>query len=335
MFEILKTNRFPTSRNQRQAGFTLIELLLVIAIIAVLSSMALGVMSKAQDDAKASATQSRILMIENLLAIQLEDYEVRRLPISVRELGFYWTANQAHTPYLTKGTVTQPQYVAVQNIRRRIMQDIIGSEFPRPIYSNGVFSANSDVGVFPSRNATLTGSDSFSDWLDDWYPTPVNGLTLRQRLANLVPSRVQSYGPMKSGAVTDPDFNLPGEYLYAALERMDVDGTPATELLGKASIGNTDEDGYPEVIDAWGEPMQLRIWQVAATRQETDSAGNDLVDVWEDDSDLDGTPDNDRNFDIGDLSTGPFGYVVIDPTIPRVLQKVRFEVVSTRLGRHR
>ncbi len=67
---------------RRRKGFTLIELLLVIAIMGVLTTMALAVLRSANESAKVSATQARIMRIEAILKSEIERFEVRRLPLS-------------------------------------------------------------------------------------------------------------------------------------------------------------------------------------------------------------------------------------------------------------
>ena len=77
--------KIPNSRLRR--AFTLIELLIVIAIIGVLTAMSLTLLAGASNDAKISATQSRMSQITAILQLQMEDYEVRRLPITNRVLS--------------------------------------------------------------------------------------------------------------------------------------------------------------------------------------------------------------------------------------------------------
>jgi len=196
--------------------------------------------------------------------------------------------------------------------------DIISAEMPRPFVVPNTnpqrFDKNPDLGRFPTNVAGVgTGSLGFRDWLDSAYPG------LARRLSDLVPSKVLSFRRLD-----DPEFNLPGEYLYAILERIDVDGTPATESLGNSAIGNSDDDRFPEIVDAWGEPMQLRIWQIAGVEVDQDGNPTEDTDIWQD---MDPNP----NFDLRDPNGFPLGYKVLDPTESRDITKIRTEVASTRL----
>jgi prepilin-type N-terminal cleavage/methylation domain-containing protein len=312
--------------DREQSGFTLIELLLVMAIIGVLSSMALGVMRKAQDDARESATRARIAQIEAFIAIEMEDYEVRRLPISNSELIGYCRANPNQSGL----------YPQVRNLRRQILMDIMNTEMPRPLLDStslSGFAVNPDLARFPSNQVGIgVNSLGFADWLDfnssgiENYPIAFRGVTLRDRLAQLVPSRVQSYERNR-----DLRFDLPGEYLYAILERIDVDGTPAIEYLGNAAVGNSDDDEFKEVVDAWGDPMQLRIWQIAGIEIENQNGDSPPgTDVWED---ADVNPDFETLVPLASDPSVllPKGYKPLDPTEPRDITKIRAEVVSRRL----
>lgn len=298
------------------SGFTLVELLFVIAIISVLSTLSLGIMLSAQDDAKESATLSRIRQVEAILQIELEEYEVRRLPIRTRDL-------------IPGGAGVG---VRVRNLRRRIIADIINAELPTLLVNqNGTPDPNDDsfvipeLGVFPTNQPSVMQPGDgiermgFRDWLDDNFPG------LASDLEGVASSRVTAW----SSVIAMQDipngkiFDLPGEYLYEALRRINLDGDPAIETLGNQAVGDSDGDGFLEIIDAWGEPLQLIIWQIAA--QEVDGSGNPMpgTDVWED------VPNAEFNTVI---NGGPTGYTLIDPTVPREVSKIRFEVRSTRLA---
>ena len=308
-------------KKYNRTGFTLVELLLVIAILAVMATMSLAVMRGATEDAKATATQSRISKIESLMRLQLEQYEVRRLPISNQELLAYVKANPISVvpPF--------PPLVQLRNLRRRIIADLIVAEMPRPLYNSmtNIFSNNSDLGVFPTRNAALDSPTpynvGFARWLDTKYPNPftVGGLRLRARLENLQSAGVNTWAPFNGLT----DFNLPAEYMYELIKRVDFDGSSGIEGLGNAAIGDSDGDGYLEVVDAWGGPLHLRILQVIGS--ETPAGSN--TDLWENAA---------TNWTLKETSVGPLlglpvGFSGINPVIPRELDQIRVQVVSPRL----
>ena len=56
-----------SDQRKLENGFTIVELLLVIAIIGVLTTLALGVMQGATNDAKVAATQVRIQQVEAIM----------------------------------------------------------------------------------------------------------------------------------------------------------------------------------------------------------------------------------------------------------------------------
>ena len=328
------------SPNQKQNhfGFTLVELLFVIAIITVLSTMALGVMKSAQDDAKEAATEARIRQIEAILQIELEDYEVRRLPVSVGLLATYARAFPLY------GTSANPMKVSLQvrNLKRRIIQDIINAEMPRPVVNpvrnpDGSlnFDWNPDIGFFPTNSVPATDPVNpmdparigFDQWLRNGYPA-----ALRNTLEASTSAKVRSWSAFRRTLIsngTEDEFDLPGEYLYEILKRIDLDGAPAIETLRNQAIGDSDSDGFMEVVDAFGEPMQLRIWQIDADEINPDESRvspqnpNPRTDIWRDVPAVD--------FEDRDPDGVPTGYSGINPTEPRETNKIRFEVVSTRL----
>ena len=118
--------------------------------------------------------------------------------------------------------------------------------------------------------------------------------------------------------------------LYAVLARMNIDGSSGVELIGNQAVGNVDDDAFPEVVDAWGEPLQLRIWQIATVEPPPVAGATPSVSsiVYTD------VADTAINFDVVNVTTGvPNGYVLLNPSIPREIQKLRFQVVSTRVAR--
>lgn len=314
------------NRNLRTA-FTLVELLLVIAIILVLTTLALGVMQSAQDDARESATLNRISTIESLLQQELENYEVRRMPISNGELLAY--VNEAGNGGTAAGA---PVIVRAKNLRRRILAEIIRAEMPTFVETTpGVFGRNLDLGVFPSANhvpltAVAPFNTTFGDWLATNYPNaPTSGPyagypTLATLLTQRTPSRVNYWAQYNFAGTT---LLEPGEYLYKILELIDIDGSSGIEMVGPNAIGDNDGDGHLEILDAWGRSMQLRVVQVSTDFGDAGQLTDEATDVYRD--------TEFTNWDTLDVSTLPLGYEVINPTIPRLITKFRFQIVSPTL----
>ena len=120
-------------------------------------------------------------------------------------------------------------------------------------------------------------------------------------------------------------LDLPGEFLYLILQRIDIDGSSALESLGPNVVDNTDDDMFPEIVDAFGDSLQLRIVQVGATGD-----GGGKNEIWTD------VPPSQLNWNLSSpIGTTSFkipnGYQFLNPVIPRPANKIRFQVVSPTL----
>lgn len=287
-------------KTQRPSGFTLTELLLVITIMAVMATMTLGVMRGATEDAKEAATRSRIRQIEAMLQIELENYEVRRLPVSIATLKGY------------AGTGSSGQLKRVRDLKRQMLADIIKAEMPQAFQIRNAgppetfpYVNNPDLSSFPT-NQTYPLKDEAGPGFGDWLDTNYSGL--RGALASVRPAGAQHFAKFSG----DAKFDLPGEYLYEILSRIDHDGVSGVESLGTPAIADSDADDYPEVVDAWDQPLELRVLQV-----DVDAGGNDLPVDW-------------TNRD--PVTLMPQGYTYLNPTVPRDIEKIRFQVISRSLG---
>ena len=339
-----RSNACHRSRAARH-GFTLVELLLVISIIAILASMLVGVMAGAREDANVAATKARMRIIERVLLEQIEEYEVRRLPITLAELQDYVLANPMTPPAINDTT-----YVQAKNLKRRIIADLLNSEMPRAFVDNtGTLMPNPDMGVFPSAvpsiDAPTEYRNGFRAWLDNEYSMVPMGYTqtLGQRLSTVPSGAVLGWQqfntttnpPADPGRVVD----LPSEYLYKILNNIQYQGTTAVESLGSRAVGDTDSDGHLEIVDAWGDPLEMRIFQVAVNENDPSYLmGQHLQDIFVDFPDPQGTNWTDRNPTRVDARTGlentlrfPLGYASLNPAIPRPLEKIVVDIVSPNM----
>lgn len=242
-------------------GFTLVELLLVIAIIAIIASLGVGVMAQAQNDAAIASTRSRISLIEKILEIELENYEVRRSPIPFAQIG----------AIINDSTLVNPSgartLLHAKNLKRMIIADLIRAEMPDGSVT-GLTSSNEIVlGQFPSQTLAdyLATEINLPNPPASYFPTPPASVT-----GWLMFDPDPLPGPATPGFCTvtditpgdgiDTDAANKSEFLYQILLNINVDGVPAIDQIGSQAIGDTDSDGVLEVLDAWGEPLFLQ-WQ--------------------------------------------------------------------------
>jgi len=101
-----------------------------------------------------------------------------------------------------------------------------------------------------------------------------------------------------------------GQTLYQILSRLDRDGLSGVEALGNAAVSRI--NNVPQVVDAWGRPLELRVLQV---RQGQESTAN-----W-----------NIKSLESATLYL-PQGYEVLNPSIPRSIDQIRFQVFSRSPG---
>jgi len=268
MFHQLK-GQMKMNKNTAKRGFTLVELLLVIAIIAILASLGVGVMAQAQEDAAVAATRSRMTMIQKILEIELEDYEVRRSPVPFASIGGLINASTLDNPGFVAGVDPGDKILLhAKNLKRMIIADLIRAEMPdgsradddgriSQFPSDTLLDYLGQIGVprvtavsafpiVPTSYDTTTGNfDSSLPSVQGWAAWPAYD--------------TRAAGDLSRFDEVDVEAADKSELLYQILLNIDIDGVPAVDQLGTA-IADTDGDTFPEIIDAWGDPIFLQ-WQ--------------------------------------------------------------------------
>ena len=294
-------------KSNSNSGFTLVELLLVISILAVLASLSLVVIAGAQTDARRSATQSRISLVQSMLQQRVDDFQVRRIPLKLFEFeSFDPATNQFETIIRSDA----------RELRNRILLEYIKTEMPRSVL-DVARDINNDRS-FPSQGTRVENSPSLFEFFEnaidseqliheeDNSPTdPRNILTeLAVRFPSFASRFLRANGnyPDDIGP-SDPllaEITTSSEYLYLILQMTDYQGTPAIEFLGGQAFGDTDSDGYQEIVDAFGFPISFaiemhddtgrRILQPTALQPNPNDVGpNNPLLAWQVDSAYDNT----------------------------------------------
>ena len=247
MRKLSKTSQAGSDRT----AFTLVELLLVVSIIAILASLAVGVMAQAQNDAAESATRSRISVIQKILEIELENYEVRRSPIPLSSIAVIAAdINWPQVQNLPDGSTRSLAGLNIRNVRRMLIADLIRCEMPDGTETfHGYFPSLSLKADFLNRGVSLANINALeaiaaTNQVDRW------------RRQNVDPF-VDDYD---NPSPCDPGVD-DSEILFLLLSQIDVDGEPAIESIGPRAIGDPDGDGRNDIVDGWGDPLLLRYHQ--------------------------------------------------------------------------
>jgi len=317
-------------RDVGRCGFTLIELLLVIAIVTVLSTMALGVMRQAQTDAKISATEARLTQVNAIMEVVMEDYSVRRMPVDLSGLP----------PALDQQGAPLPPRTSLRQLRYQILSELLDVELPRPLFDNGQgnYIPNSNRGISPFFDGPgyvgMGVSSGAWDPIGNYRADSVLGD------ANAPKSALMRRWELLAQQYPN-DLDLPGEYLYQFLYSYDFDGAPAVEALGAQAIADTDGDQLMEVVDAFGEPLLYEIQQRAPEDQNTDGDttlypdGDTIPDVDDTDDDADGISDLEDLDDDGDGmadfrdENGTYDYLFHENRF-QVINNIRIVIFSSR-----
>ena len=214
------------SRDGRH-GFTLAELLVVIAIIGFLSAIGFGALQQARKSTAIDRTKRTVTKIHYLLMEKLDSYRTRRVDIDINEYA-------SALPYVSGVSKANTEAGKIARAKLSAIRDLMRMEMPDR-WSDVVTSSPEDTPAKEQKIALVYNSSG---------SRPVPALLKRYR---------RGYFNAKPETVLT---NASPELLY-----MIVMGMPgAAEQFHSTEIGDTDDDGLREFIDAWGNPIRYLRW---------------------------------------------------------------------------
>ncbi len=241
----------PTSVLAHRPGFTLVEILVSIVITGIIASMltvALRGANRQANQQRATSTVDRL----NMLTLQIYEEETERM---------------APAP--------PTDFSAEQRALISLMwkRDWLRCALP---------DRREDVGQWPvpiPRDSTGTGPPPAIAYLEDiTVPALNSGISplglcaakifrnqqyIARSIAAATGISVTTFGQLVDGITTNGEWTAEhqsAECLYLILATSIVNGEPAIDSLNTREIGDTDEDGMPEVLDAWGRPLGFMRW---------------------------------------------------------------------------
>ena len=221
-------------------SFTLVELMVTIAIIGIVSSMMIVALNSASADAKRSRSIGQVQRLNQAILGLYEEVASRRLPRDYEDSG--GTAEPAGGYRFRSVAEASAFRLALMRDHLRIVlpdrrSDVLDK--PAQIYApvrnrlNAVFSPT----IYARR-----------DYMDG----------IRTRFVNRLLSLTGSTTATLSTNWTAE--NESSECLYLILVTNAVGGIPMIEDFRSSDIQDTDGDGVPEIVDAWGTPIHWMRW---------------------------------------------------------------------------
>lgn len=267
-------------RQYRRSGFTLVELLVVIAVGSIISSMVAIALNGASTQAKAERTRNQTERI-GLLTLQLyEQASTRQVGAPVGD-RIPRTSNLFYQNNQTNEAASNSRQLAILNWKRDYlrcaMPDSIADlrDNPVPIsylrVERVVTGNGTNFTFLPERIDNVPGS-SPND------PPQINTSisTLRTVAQDRIRTRALQLVRRHNGdqsitllQMLGPDVATDGfwtkehqaaECLYLIMATAILNNRPAIDALQSREISDTDDDGIPEIIDGYGQPLGYMRW---------------------------------------------------------------------------
>ena len=225
---------------QYRHAFTLLELLIVITIIAVLMGLSVSVMFGIVSQAEEEATVTTVRKVDALLQQRIESFDrafnSNRKQAAVNNIGFLLASQNIH------GVRDEVQEILAKKALFRF-------EFPQRIDERRLFGdADTIVTGIPDTIFLIVAAPNARQQLINEGNAAPNDADVRDRVisnwANHLPET-------ESAALLHFSLIASGSFGVGA-----VDGDRFTTK----EVADTDGDGLPEFIDAWGNPLRYYRW---------------------------------------------------------------------------
>jgi len=231
-----------TVKRAARRAFTLVELLITMLIIAILASIFLGALSEAEEAARVARTQSLVNKLHNMVMARWDAYRTVRLPINVDAKSVNGQQSQ-----LFDSSVDIVRFR--QNVARRRMfalREMVRLEMP---------DRYDDIDPSQFRQVMLIRP------VDDkpvrtaiWYAYQrrmASAKAARSNTANMSPAQFINYAAAQFESA---------ECLFLVATTNSDSSEVSSEHISAQDWGDTDQDGMPEFLDAWGKPIEFLRW---------------------------------------------------------------------------
>jgi prepilin-type N-terminal cleavage/methylation domain-containing protein len=273
-------------RTYHRNAFTLVELLVSLVVLSLLAGMVIAAVQGVNQTAREARTRSIIDAIDSVLMEQYQSYKYRPFSVEIPSLETQVNSMVDVGFEILASESARVRLMMIRDMQRMEMPDRLSDivDAPTPLYA----AANKVVVNQAGRIVRTTDGKQFRKVFPvSWYGVNPDSNDVMDTLG--VPSRLAAY---RSRFPAGFDFtntealkNQGAECLYLIMATSFVGGSPAIDVIPNSSIGDTDNDGLPEILDGWGNPLGFIRWPVGYLdlEQSIDTAVADDVDLYRSD----------------------------------------------------
>ena len=253
-----------------RAAFTLVELLVVIAIISVLATMVLFALYGVLEDTRAIATRSTISRINAFVVDKWDEYQSR--PVSIRFVNGS-PLNEAEFERLRTGlrgpTLGEHYGHFVSYARLAAIRELMRMELPN--HKSDLMTPG-EIGI-AATPAVIAAANPRTNLADPRITAPQYRVQLDSIPGLWFAYRAKAASLAGANWLTAwTEEHETAECLYLILSMMDDGERSVLSSIGAGEIGDLDNDGMPEILDAWKAPIVFLRWPAGFTEQAANPA---------------------------------------------------------------
>lgn len=209
---------------KRRFGFTLIELLIVLAIIGVLTSMLIVMLSGYAQESNVRRTQNEVSRIESFLSQRWEEIATRPVAFSPAVETYLAAIVNNPDPDVQKTFASEVQLKQLE-ASREIQRSELPDRRSDLAYPQIVTTPNGLWGLYRLRVEAVYGTSNWNTILTNWS-----------------------------------DDHEGAECLHLILSTQSDEEGSFIRHFSQSEIGDVDGDSMPEVLDSWGNPIEFLRW---------------------------------------------------------------------------
>ncbi len=252
------------SAHRKQAGFTLVELLVAIAIMGVLVGMVLFSLAGAQTDSKIARTKATIEKINAVILEEWEKYRYRAARIDIDSSLLRPDKGLGGQPALSPREGARLRMIVLRDLMRMEMPDRwTDILYPPTSYKAALYTFdNMNNGTIPDlpyyAGNPAANANAFPG--ARVVPGKLNIYRSQVGIPSFPSPTTAPVSPVPASIPPAVVANQGAELLYMIVANANYSGGSALEGFRSSEIGDTDEDGLPEFLDAWGNPIRWLRW---------------------------------------------------------------------------